>query len=137
MALVAAYGTVLKRTIASVLTAVAQVKSLSLSGCANITYPANTLDAGVGIPHKPTGQSEGGSLTFGLFYDPALAGHQAETTAIGTPASCVYNVVFPDSGACVMAFTSAGSGVDIEADPSTGLGATITHKLDGIPVWTP
>lgn len=137
MAMVVGLGTVLKRTISSVLTAVAQVKSISFTGCSNVTFEANTLDAGVGIPHKATGQTEGGSVSYGLFFDPNLSGHQAEISGLTTPASNVYNIVFTDTGNMVMAFTSAGCGVDIEADPTTGLGATITHKLDGIPTFTP
>ena len=136
MALVVSKGTILKQTIASVLTAVAQVKSITMSGAGSESYEARTLDvSGAGVPHKVNGWTEGGSVAFGLFYDPALAGHKAILTVMTTPASCVWNIVCADTGASVIAFTSSAVGHNITVDAATGLSADVTLKVDGLPTY--
>jgi len=136
MAQVVCKGTVLKQTISSVLTAVAQVISLEVAESKGETYEADTLDnSGAGIPKKPTERAEGGDVTGELFFDPALAGHQAITDLITTPALCVWNIVFADSGSTVLAFTSASVGLGVNVDLADGLKAPFTLELDGIPTF--
>jgi len=53
---------------------------------ASETYEADTLDnTDAGIPHMPTGRTEGGSLSGEMFFDPALAGHQKLTALLMYP----------------------------------------------------
>src|SRR5688572_12231797 len=86
MAIIRSKGTILKIEIASTLTAVAQLISLDLPEGAAETFEADTLDnANAGIPHKPTGRTEGGSVGFEGFLDPVLASFQALTDLLTTP----------------------------------------------------
>jgi len=135
MAKVPCKGTTLKQTIASVLTAVAQVISLELSGSESETYESRTLDGGVYIPYDQTGYSEGGEVAGELFYDPALAGHIALRTLIKTPAKNAMNVTYADVGATVQAFTVAGVGLGITVDMASGLKGKFKLKIDGDAGW--
>lgn len=129
-------GTILQQEIATVFTAVAQVISLSISGNESETVEADTLDNGnAGIPHEPTGRSEGGSVEGELFYDPALAGHQSVTDLITDPKKCNWKVIYADTGATEVAFTSAGVGFDVSIDSGDLLKGSFNAKVDGLPTW--
>lgn len=126
-------GTVIRQTIASVLTAVAQVTEFSHSGAETETFDATTVDtSGAGKEYAPTGYSEGGSVDFSIFYDPALAGHQAITDLVTTPATCVWNFTFTDTGPATCAFTSAGLGFGFTGAMNDGLKADVSLKLTGL-----
>lgn len=78
MAKVKVKGTVIKQTISTVLTAVAQIIDFTHDGAESETYDATTIDTtGAGKEYSQTGYSEGGNFNFSLFYDPALSGHKA------------------------------------------------------------
>lgn len=131
MAKVKCKGTKLQQELATVLTDVAQVLSLEVSGAESETYDATALDtSGAGKEYAPTGYSEGGSVSGELFYDPALAGHQAITDLITTPAEQDWAIVFADADATDMPFTGAGVGFDISVDMNDGLKASFSIKLD-------
>lgn len=130
MAKLVCKGTILKQTIATVLTAVAQIISIEIPEAESETTPTRTLDGGVGVPHDPTGYSEGGSLSFEYFLDPALAGHKALLALITTPAKCVWNLVFSD--ATIWPFTSAGIKVGGTVDAGDCLKGKAELKLDGL-----
>ena len=122
-------GTVLKQTISMSLTAVAQVISIDHSGAESETFDATTLDtSGAGKEYKATGYSEGGSVDFEIFMDPALSGHQAITDEITTPSELDWEVTFADSTAA--GFTVAGTGYGWTVDMNDGLKASISLKLD-------
>jgi hypothetical protein len=129
-------GTVLKQTITAVLVPVAQVISLDHSGMESETYESDTLDnALAGIPHAPTGRSEGGSVAGELFLDPALAGHKSLLDLITTPATCVWNIVFADTGHTAWPFTGAGLGFDTTVALKEGLKGKFKIKLSGLPTF--
>lgn len=130
MAKLVCKGTILKQTIASVLTAVAQIIGIDLPEGESETVETRTLDGGVGIPHDLTGYSEGGSLKFEYFLDPALAGHKAIIALITTPAKCVWNVVFADN--TTWPFTSSGVKVGGTVDSGDCLKGSAELKLDGL-----
>ena len=69
--------------------------------------------SGAGKEYEATGYSEGGTFGFSVFYDPALAGHQAITDLITTPAECNWDITFADTGATNCTFASAGVGWDV------------------------
>lgn len=133
MAIVVSKGTIIKQTIASVLTAVAQVKSFGLDGMKSESFDSTTLDSGVGKRHSLTGYSEGGSVSMSLFYDPSLAGHKALLAPITTPAEGVWNMVTPD--AAVTAFTTSEWGAGIKVDPGAGLMLDCSGKITGLPTF--
>ena len=131
MAKVKVKGTVIRQTISSVLTAVAQITEFSHSGGESQTYDATTIDtSGAGIEYSQTGYSEGGSFDFSIFYDPALAGHQAITDLVTTPAECVWEIEFADTGTTNCGFTSAGVGFGFTGAMNDGLKADVSLKLD-------
>ena len=136
MAKVICKGTVLKQDIATVLTGVAQVSTISLSGAASQTTESVTLDGIAGIEHIPTGYYEPGGATFDIEYDPALAGHSAITDTVHTPAETPYQITYADVGSTTHDFTAGGTGVDVTVDPANLLKASVTLKLSGANEFT-
>lgn len=126
-------GTVIKQTISSVLTAVAQITSFNHSGAESETFDATTIDtSGAGKEYAPTGYSEGGTFDFEFFYDPALSGHQAITDLITTPATCVWDITFTDSQPDTAAFTGAGLSFGFTGAMNDGLKADVSIKITGL-----
>lgn len=133
MAKVKVKGTVIKQTISSVLTAVAQIIDFSHDGAENETYDATTIDtSGAGKEYSQTGYSEGGNVSLSLFYDPALAGHKAITAYIATPANCVWNIITTDTGPTTNVFTVAGVGFGFNGAMNDGLKANVNLKITGL-----
>ncbi len=133
MAKVKVKGTVIRQTIATVLTAVAQITEFSHDGAESETFDATTIDtSGAGKEYLQTGYSEGGNFSFSVFYDPALAGHQAITDLVTTPAACVWEVEFADTGTTNCGFTSAGVGFGFTGAMNDGLKADVNLKLTGL-----
>ena len=133
MAKIKSKGTVLKQDISGTLTAVAQILEVGHDGAESETYESTTLDTtGAGKEYDPTGYVEGGSVDFSIFYDPALAGHQALTDDLTTPAKRDYSVTFADTGSTENTFTAAGIGFGFTASMNDGLKADISLKVDGL-----
>jgi hypothetical protein len=126
-------GTTLQQTISATLTDVAQVTDIDLSGEASLDFDSTTLDGGVFETKDLTGYSSPGTVKAGLFFDPALAGHQAIITLISTPASCVWKLKYSDSGPSSLTYTSAGVGVDQTIVANDGVKATVTMNRTGAP----
>lgn len=131
MAKVICKGTILKQDIASTLTAVAQIETIGMSGAAGETTESRTLDGGAAITHTATGYYEPGNANFDIQYDPALAGHQAITDALVTPAETDWQITYADTGSTTHDFSSAGIGFDITVDPTNLLKASVNLKLTG------
>lgn len=131
MAKVICKGTILKQAIASILTAVAQVENINVSGAASETVETRSLDGGAAIEHTATGYYEPGSVSFDLQYDPALAGHQVISDLVGAPADTVWQITYADGAATTHGFTSAGAGFDVTVDPANILKASVSLKLTG------
>lgn len=131
MAKVKSKGTVLKQDIAATLTAVAQIIEVGHDGAESETYESTTLDtSGAGKEYSQTGYSEGGSVDFSIFLDPALAGHQSLMDDVTTPAERDYEITFADTGATASAFTAAGIGFGFTAAMNDGLKADVSLKLN-------
>jgi len=136
MAKVKCKGTVLQQELSMVFTAVAQVASLEVTGAESETTDVTTLDtSGAGKEYMPTGYSEGGSVSGELLFDPALAGHQAITDLITTPAEQNWKIIFADTGTTEMAFTGAGVGFDITVAQNDALRASFAIKCDQLPTY--
>ena len=135
-------GTVIEQATGTTYTAIAQVTGFNISGIETETYDSRTLDGTAGVEYDPTGYVEGGSVTFDLLYDPALAGHQAITdlavaahmTTSGLPNDVNWKVKFANTSSTELTFVSSGIGVDITGEASDGLRASIRRKCDGCPV---
>ncbi len=133
MALVASKGTVLQQEISSTYTAVAQLTDVGYSGGESETYETTTLDSGTFKTYSQTGYSEGGEVSLSGFYDPALAGHQAISDLVSTPAAQNWKIIFADSGTTAMAFGSAGVSWETTAAMTDGLKFSSTLKITGDP----
>ena len=137
MAKIKGKGTVLKQDISSTLTAVAQVISLNIDGAESETFECDTLDnTSAGILYGQTGRSEGGSTSGELFFDPALAGHQAMTDIIITPAETAWEITFADAGATQWSLLGAGLSLGVAIVLSDGLKASFEIKHSGLPGYT-
>ena len=127
-------GTSLQQLIGTVYTAVAQLISLDLPEGESETAECDTLDnSDAGIPYMPTGRSEGGSLGFELFYDPALSGHQELLTLITTPIAESWKLLFSDTSE--WAFAGAGISFGGTVALNDGLRGSGSIKLDGLPTY--
>ncbi len=136
MAKVPGKGTVLQQELSMTFTAVAQLTSVSTSGAESETYDSTTLDtSGAGKEYAQTGYSEGGSVEIEGFYDPALAGHQAISDLVTTPADQNWKIIFADSGTTEMPYTSAGVSFSVDAQMNDGLKFSSSHKCDGLPTF--
>lgn len=133
MACIAGKGTVFKSTIAAMLTAVAQVNSISSSGFASQTFDATSLDSGVGKEKCLTGYSEGGTFDIELFFDPSLAGHQFYTDSIVVPVEIEHSITYTD--AKVTTFTASGMDWGHTVAMDDGLKATVSFTVTGLPVF--
>jgi hypothetical protein len=137
MAKVKVKGTVIRQTISASLTAVAQIVEFNHSGAESETYDATTIDtSGAGKEYSQTGYSEGGSFDFTIFYDDMLAGHQAITDLVTTPANCVWNIQTTAVSSAAMAFTSAGVGFGFTGAMNDGLKADVSLKITGLMAYS-
>jgi hypothetical protein len=132
MAKVRCKGTVIHQEIANTMVAIAQVISLDLPEGESETYESDTLDnTSPGIPYDPTGRVEGGSAKLEIFFDPSLAGHQALTDLLRSPAKRDFEIVFADDATTTWAFTAAGIKFGGAVALKEGLKGTVELKLDG------
>ena len=136
-------GTVLEIASGTTYTAIAQVSGFSISGTATETAEVDTLDSTVGIPKMSTGRVGGGTVTYDINFDPALAGHKT-LTALVTSAHLntasqhlqqSWRVKFTDTSSTSMTFVSAGAGFDISGDITDALRSTLTLEVDGCPAF--
>ena len=124
-------GTKLQSEVATVLTDIAQLLSIEGPDSEVESFEADTLDnADAGIPMKPTGRVGGGSVSFEMFLDPALAGHQALLAKITTPVSDSWSLIFSDTTA--WPFEGIFKSLSPTVDLADGLKASGSVELDGI-----
>ena len=126
-------GSVLSMGITTTLVAVAQVIEFGVDGAESETYDSTTIDtSGAGKEYGLTGYSEGGSLTFGCFWDPVLASQQSVTDLVTTPATSSWSLTFADAATTVSTFTGAGVGFGFTGAMNDGLKADVSIKLTGL-----
>ncbi len=129
-------GTVLQQTVASTLTAVAQIISLDGPGMESETFEADTLDnSDAGIPYQTTGRTEGGSVSGELFLDPALQNHNNLQYLLDNPGDEAWNIIFADAGVTEWPFTGAGFSLSPAVALNDGLKASFGIKLSKLPTF--
>jgi hypothetical protein len=126
-------GTIFKSTISAMLTATAQVNSISTSGFASETFEGTSLDTAVGKEMPLTGYATPGTCDIELFFDPSLAGHQFYTDSITVPVTVIHNILYTDSK--VTAFTSSGMEFGHTVAMDDGIKATISMTITGLPTF--
>jgi len=128
-------GAVIDQSISAVLTPIAQIISFSHDGAESETFDATTVDTtGAGREMLATGYSTGGTFNFELFYDSELAGHQALTDDITTPAERDYSVTL--AGGTEMTFTAAGMSFGFTGDMADGIKGNVSLTLDQLMSYT-
>lgn len=133
MAICKCKGAALQQEIASSYVAVAQIIGMDGPEQESETFEADYLDQpNAGIPYKPTGRTEGGSLSGEMWFDPALAGHQNFLDLLTTPQTESWKVIFADTGASEWGFDGAGLSFSPTQALADGLKASFGIKLDGI-----
>jgi len=135
MAIVKCKGTKLQHTVSASLVDIAQILSIEHSGSGSESFESTTLDGGVFKTFAPTGYSNPGEVSAEIFYDPALAGHQAVTDLIATPATNAMKIIYADTAATNQAFTSAGVQFGATVAMDDGLKASLTYTVTGDPGW--
>lgn len=131
MTVIVSKGSKIQHEISETLTDVAQVISIDGPDAEVETFEADYLgNTSPGIPMKPTGRVSGGSVSFEMFFDPTLAGHQDLTDQLLTPAVTNWAIVFSDTTSWPFAGTlkSLTPAVDL----ADGLKASGEVELDGL-----
>jgi hypothetical protein len=99
-------------------------------------YEADTLDnANAGIPYNQTGRTEGDSVGFELFLDPALSGHKGLLGLLTTPVAQNWKVKFADAGPSTWTIAGAGFSFGGKVDLKDGLKAQCSIKVNGLPTF--
>ena len=135
MAIVKCKGTKLQHTVSASLVDIAQMLSLEHSGAGSETFESTTLDGGIYKTFAQTGYSNPGTVSAEIFYDPALAGHQAITDLVATPADNAMKIIYADTAATNQSFTAAGVEFGVTVAMEDGLKASVTYTVDGDPGW--
>jgi len=134
MAQIITKGSVIKQSIAASLVAVAQTLSFSHSSAEAEGYDATTIDqAAAGKARKVTGYTNPGTFDFEVFFDSQLAGHQALTDDITTPAGRDWSCTLV--GGTEMTFTGGGMTFGYSGDMNDGIKGTVSIPLDGLMVY--
>ena len=129
-------GTTLQQTVAAAFVDIAQVITLDGPGMESETFESDTLDnANAGIPHTPTGRTEGGSLSGELFLDPALQGHNNMQYLLSNPEAEAWKLIFADVGTTEWPFAGAGLSLSPAVALNDGLKASFSIKLNGLPTF--
>lgn len=126
-------GTVLQQTISAVLTDVANVTDVDLSGEGTDDFDTTDLSTSVWETKDLTGYAQGGTVKVGLFFDPALAGHVTIVALISTPATCIWKLKYSDAGPSSLTFTSAGVQLDQKIVMKDAVKGTVTLNRTGAP----
>lgn len=135
MAFITGKGSVFEIEVSTVLTAVSQLMSIDLPEHEAETFEADTLDnANPGIPHKPTGRVEGGSVGIEGFLDPAAAGFTLLTDRLNSPGVDAPEgaaITFTDTAGTSWTFETAGTTLGGTVVLNDGVKFTASLKLDG------
>lgn len=141
MAKIKAKGSLLKTTISSVLTTIAQVTEISIGATKNRTIDVECLDdSGVGVEMMNDGAVTQEEITATILYDPDGVTHQfiTDTIALGatsfaTPIAS--SVVFADATPASATFDAVGFGLSASMSVKGVLTANLTITPDGPVTW--
>lgn len=128
MAKVASKGT----TVSVGGTALAGIKSVSVSGAKSETIDVSSLDATEAGKEKiPSGFSETATISVEVFRDEDDTGFSTVQALIADPAETTVTIAWPNGTTEV--YTGIGFGFDTSAAPGDALSGTITIETTGDP----
>ena len=126
MAKLPSKGTLLKVTISSVLTTLAQVIEIDKAQDQGEAFDADTLDnTSAYIPKQLTGRASSGDISGTLFYDPANTTHQFITDTIAAPVAVAGSILLSDATNS-HTFSIVAFGMGLAARMNDGLKAPFT-----------
>lgn len=129
-------GTVIKHNLGAGLVAIANVISIDIDEAEVETYDMTTLDTSdAGKEYGRTGYVESNSVSYEIFLDPALAGHQGITDFITTPDNLPMDITFADTGSTNWTWNAASCALGVTVAMNDGLKASCSHKIDGLIVY--
>jgi predicted secreted protein len=133
------FPTVLKRGNADgppeTFTAIAGIRSVDPPSGKTTTFDSTTMDNPNAFKTKLAGLIDGGSSKLTLAFDPADAGHQAMTQDFVSRVLRDFQIVLPDTGQTVVAFTA----IVTDMGPKTPMEGLFTCdfalEISGKPTW--
>ena len=134
-------GSILSVDVATVLTAVAEVLSINVSGAKSETFETHYINqSAAGKTKLATGFADPPTVQAQLFYIPTNTGHQALTDEITTPTIVAANqldgqITFADSGPSTLPFKIAGIEFGLQLAMNDGVKADVTFEVSGQPTW--
>lgn len=133
MTKIAAKGTVLQLSIASVYTTIAQLDNIDGPDAEVDISDVTALDSGVGREFKPSGHVNGGTVNLGGFFDPVGTTLQALTDIVTAPVVAAWKIIFSDAASTVWPFSGA---MQKAPKPTAAVGEFLKFdasiKLDGM-----
>lgn len=134
MAKIKSKGTVFQIEVSSVLTAVAQLTDMSVSGVEVETFDATTLDqSGAGKLLSQTGYTEPGEISLSGFFDPDDSQQNEITSLAATPAEFDCAIVFTDATPTTWQFLGAGISLDVTVAMGDAVKFSSTVALSSLP----
>jgi hypothetical protein len=135
MAKIKGKGTVFQHTVSAALTALAQVISIDFTGAESEKYESRALDSDPYMTYELTGYAMPGQVELELFWDPALAGHKALLTRMGTgstiPVTNAMKVIYSDT--TEQSFTGCSTAFGASVRTNDGVKAKVTFGITGDP----
>lgn len=131
MATMKSKGTVLKMTIASVLTAIPGIITLDKTGEKGESTDIRALDSAAGLPKTQTGFVAPPTINGTMLLDRANAVHVAMYALMRAPANNVLNLVYTDTGPVTEAWTSVTLGMDETIDGTKAVECKFSWELTG------
>lgn len=138
MAKYVARGSILKLTISSTLTAIAQIKSVKVGDTTSDVIQVDSLDdSGIGHDFINAGTATQDDITAEAFWDPDNTTHKFITGLIAAPSGfpVAGSIVTTDATPASTTFSAIGFGFGATINVNEALMANITIKCDGVAVW--
>lgn len=124
-------GTVVKATIATVLTAIPGIISVDVSGEGSETEEIRVLDGAAAIEMDSTGFVKPRVWTLELYYDAANSVHAFLKTSMRTPVSVVCSLTYTDAGPVTETQTCTGIEWSEKIETGGRVKATVKLQMSG------
>lgn len=124
-------GTVVKATIATVLTAIPGIISIDVSGEESETEEIRVLDGGAPLEMDSTGFVKARAWTLELYYDAANSVHAFLKTSMRTPVNVVCTLTYTDAGPVTETQTCTGIAWSEKVESSGRVKATCKLQMSG------
>lgn len=128
-------GTLLQREIATVMTTVASVTSISGPDAETQFFDATDLLSDDVEDGEPTGQGTPGSVSGDLWLDPLDSTHQVLFADLASRQPVDWQIVFPATGAPAIVFNGTLSSFTPQASVGDGLKASYGIKLRSLATY--